>query len=489
MPRPPGIFVSLTTIVPFGSRDLDPFALFTLSHPAQRLRFAWRAFDSPVTHVGFGSEAGAGGTGGSRGGDGPTGGIGGFVRRVNAPCLDAAGRGTSLHPRWFGGIAFDPWSEPAPPWSGYLGSEFHAPAVGFAVGRTSTRITITAHARTNDEAEMRRRLASLAEGVVRCASGGGLDGRDAPHQRDSHEGDPRGSQAMAVRRSDGTRSHRLGVADGIGAPDPILAERLKRAVAAIDDGTVRKVVVAASRTVTVDVADDDVPALARAVAAGAPGCTLFVVSASESNAVWLGATPERLVRVRGHRLWTMALAGTAPRGRDASEDRALGAALLASDKDRREHAAVVDAIRTTLAADPDLDVVAAPAPRLRRLATLQHLETPITARSRTRLDVLDIARRLHPTPALAGSPREAALDLIAELEPDGRGWYGGAVGWIDGTGDGDLAVGIRGILLHDRQATAYAGAGLVAGSNVAAEAREIELKLAAALAPLSAFRR
>ncbi|MCC7018114.1 MAG: isochorismate synthase [Ardenticatenales bacterium] len=480
MPRSTATPLCVTTTVPVGARDFDPYDLFRLAPPTLCPRFAWRAFDEATTYIGYGTEAG---TGDSFvwGGASPIENTRRFVRDLATTCLDDERRTARGRARWFGGFAFDPLEPWGARWTdlAFLGTWFSLPEVQFAVRRGATRITALTW--VQDEAALRTTLATLAEKVIQLSKA-----------RASQA--PRAVDRAARPASDGQPARRgpIDAAGAVGAErpiDPILAGRLSRALAAIDAGTVQKVVVATSRTVPCDIAHGDMPALAGAVASAAPGCTAYLVAppANDVEAVWLGATPERLVRVRGHRLWTMALAGTARRGATTAEDRALGAALLASDKDRREHAAVVDAVRGVLAHVPGLDITVAPEPRLRRLATMQHLETPITARSTSRLDVLDIAHRLHPTPALAGWPRAAALDLIARIEPDGRGWYGGGVGWLDGTGDGDIAVGIRGLLIREGAATAYAGAGIVAGSDAAAEAREIELKLAAAFAPLQAW--
>ncbi len=196
----------------------------------------------------------------------------------------------------------------------------------------------------------------------------------------------------------------------------------------------------------------------------------------DGGRAFVGATPELLARANGRRLETHALAGTAPRGVDAHDDARLGAALLAHDKDIREHRLVVDAI--TAALDPLAEaVVVAGSPRLRRLPGLQHLETAITARLRGGVGLLDVVDRLHPTPALGGQPRAAALAWLARTEPLDRGWYGAPVGWLDVNGAGVAAVAIRSALMTDACAWAFAGAGVVAGSDPAAEWAESALKL------------
>ncbi len=192
---------------------------------------------------------------------------------------------------------------------------------------------------------------------------------------------------------------------------------------------------------------------------------------------FVGASPELLVRVRpGGRLETVALAGTAPRGRTPPEDAALGSGLLHSAKDRHEHALVVEAIRRALA-PLTVALEVPPEPRLRRLPQVQHLETPIRAMLRPGVGLLQVAQALHPTPALGGVPRTAALRFIAAHEPQPRGWYAAPVGVIFPDGTGELAVGIRSALLLGDRAVLYAGAGIVPGSDPDREWAETELKL------------
>ena len=195
-------------------------------------------------------------------------------------------------------------------------------------------------------------------------------------------------------------------------------------------------------------------------------------------AALVGASPELLVARSGERFTCRPLAGSAPRGADPEADRRLGEALLASPKERAEHAFVVEAMISTLGSlGASLEVPAGPV--LDRLAGVQHLATPIAGRTGSRL--LALVAALHPTPAVGGVPREAALGRIAAVEGFDRGWYSGGVGWADAAGDGEVALALRGALLHHDQATLYAGAGIVAGSDPAAEAAETDLKLGAML--------
>lgn len=199
----------------------------------------------------------------------------------------------------------------------------------------------------------------------------------------------------------------------------------------------------------------------------------------------IAATPERLMRRDGDVVTCDALAGTHRIA--ASEDRAqavadAGEALLASAKDRREHALVVQAIHEALADCAEVDAPATPA--LRVLRQLVHLHTPFRARLRAPHHVLALAARLHPTPAVGGTPRALAADWIRTREPAARGWYASPVGWFDLDGNGELAVAIRSGVFAGNRGYLWAGAGIVAGSDPDRELAETELKLRALLGAL-----
>ena len=191
------------------------------------------------------------------------------------------------------------------------------------------------------------------------------------------------------------------------------------------------------------------------------------------DAVFVGATPERLVVRRGDAVEVDALAGSLPR---TADDPAAVAALLSSAKDRHEHALVVtfvaDALRSL-----GLAVTHDATPAVRSLPSVHHLWTPVRALAAPAPDALTLAAALHPTPAVAGAPRDAALRWIARHEPAPRGWYAGAVGWCDARGDGCFVVALRSAVLRGTDAWAYVGAGLVPGSDPTLEWRETEAKL------------
>jgi len=203
-----------------------------------------------------------------------------------------------------------------------------------------------------------------------------------------------------------------------------------------------------------------------------PECRVF--GWQQGDAVFVGASPELLVARQGERFQLHPLAGSAPRGADPDDDRRLGDALLASDKDRREHAVVVeDAVERLGALTASVNRPVEPV--LKRYATVQHLATPVTGTTGAR--VLDLVAALHPTPAVGGAPRAEALAFIAKQEGIDRGWYSGGIGWVEPGGDGEIAVALRCALVRGDHAIVYAGNGIVAGSHPEEELAETRLKL------------
>jgi len=206
-------------------------------------------------------------------------------------------------------------------------------------------------------------------------------------------------------------------------------------------------------------------------------CFAFSVANGRGQS-FIGASPERLLRVQAGRLLTEALAGSSRRGATASEDAMLGAALLRNEKELREHRCVADSISRRLSG-MGLCPEVGERPVLRRLANVQHLHTPIHAALPEGVRLLDVLAALHPTPAVGGSPREKAVPEIRALEGFPRGLYAGALGWLDAHGNGEFCVGLRSALIDGLRTRIYAGAGIVAGSDPAREYAETELKIKA----------
>ncbi|MUV39248.1 Isochorismate synthase [Lentibacillus sp. JNUCC-1] len=202
----------------------------------------------------------------------------------------------------------------------------------------------------------------------------------------------------------------------------------------------------------------------------------YVFAFHFGEACFIGATPEQLVKIDEGLVFSMCLAGTAPRGETPSKDASLADELLNDQKNRQEHDFVVQMIRNSLE-DHCEDIAIPEMPHVRQLKNLQHLYTPVTAKLKQGHDLLQLSEALHPTPALGGVPRDAALAFIREEEKLDRGWYGAPIGWMDSHENGEFAVAIRSGLIRKDQASLFAGCGIVDDSDPEAEYEETLIKL------------
>jgi len=301
-------------------------------------------------------------------------------------------------------------------------------------------------------------------------------------------GDEEGEEAIARvgRRLAGLREAQLPPLDPeptarteISSPHPPgrYEELVARARERIAAGEIEKAVLAREIRVSASAAHDPAPLLG-ALRELFPSCFCFCVGTPE--ATFIGASPELLIRRRGAVAATVALAGSARRSADPAVDDHLGQQLLASAKDRSEHEIVVRRIERALRRLAVWVQAEEPA-ALVKVANIQHLATPVRAQLADARSAIELAGALHPTPAVGGEPSDPALALIAEVESLDRGWYTGPVGWMDAAEDGEFCVALRSGLLRDRVAHLYAGAGIVADSDPAAELAETEVKLEALL--------
>jgi len=278
------------------------------------------------------------------------------------------------------------------------------------------------------------------------------------------------------------------------------------AVARIDDGALGKVVLARQVDVTANRPFVTSDVLSRLLALY-PTCMIFRIDG------FLGASPELLIERRGAHVASHPLAGTIGRSGDLATDEALIAGLLASPKERREHAYVIEGLRRTLG--PVCESLDVPdKPTVLELRNVSHLATRLTGVLSAVPDVpagtnsghargqsqppggepahpglhvpsaLQLVARVHPTPAVGGTPTDEALAYIGEVEGFDRGRYAGPVGWMDARGDGSWAIGLRSAHVDGDHASIYAGVGVVAGSRPVTELEETQLKLQALLAAL-----
>ncbi len=346
-------------------------------------------------------------------------------------------------PHYLGGFAFDPTQPAAPEWSGFPHGQLVLPRVLVRV--SNERALLTASVVIEPGEDWAADCATTIDEIAKL-------------QERSPRAAARGARVVAVDEAPTAAMWREAVA---------------RTADEVRAGRYAKVVLARQQRVTLDGATDVARALRR-LREGYPGAFVFALGAPAG--CFLGATPERLVRLDSREVATICLAGTIGRGATPEEDARLAETLLASTKDREEHAVVVRAIRDALT--PICDEVLLPdTPQIMRIRNLQHLATPVRARLRGDRCILDLVERLHPTPAVGGIPRADALAAIREREGFGRGWYAGAVGWVDAQGDGEFAVALRSALLVPGKAILYAGAGIMGDSNPHWEYTETALKL------------
>jgi isochorismate synthase len=350
-------------------------------------------------------------------------------------------------PMLLGGAAFNPLDEPSHRWwDGFPAARFVVPRYMLAVQGSERWLTVNAV--VDPDTQLERELAAALHGLNMTVFSPSVD--DVAGELSGAPRSPSGAADGSARR---------------------YQDLVRRAREAIRHGNAEKIVLARAMTLAGTFSPERTLEELRRVH---PGCTLFAVRQGAS--CFLGATPEGLVRRQGRTVAVSALAGTAGRGATPDEDARLAADLLASHKDQEEHAVVVRMIRESLA--PVCDQISVPPePVVLRLHTVQHLSTPITGHLRGDTCVLSLVRRLHPTPAVGGFPREAALRFLRQHEGLDRGWYAGAVGWVNHAGDGDFVVAIRSTLLLPKAAVLFAGCGIMADSDPASEYAESCLKL------------
>jgi len=214
--------------------------------------------------------------------------------------------------------------------------------------------------------------------------------------------------------------------------------------------------------------------------------TAYVFAIQRGERFFVGATPERLLHAQAGQIHTMALAGSARRGETGEEDVRIGTELLQSGKNNSEHAIVVETVREALK-NHCTHVHASAVPQLLKLRNVQHLKTSIAGELIPGRCILDIMADLHPTPAVGGFPRNAALEAIRNTEKLDRGWYAAPLGWIGASGHGEFAVALRSGLIDGGKATLFAGCGIVADSDPQAEFAESCLKFQVMLRALGGW--
>ncbi|WP_251330561.1 isochorismate synthase [Haloplanus pelagicus] len=347
-------------------------------------------------------------------------------------------------PRLFGGFAFHDEGGEGSVWDDFPGARFVLPRVQVTETNRGTWLTVNAVGPDATATAVEDRL-------------------DAERERLAALDDPDPATPPDIVARERT------------TPRAAWRDSVETAVERIRAGDLQKVVLAQALDVTLD-RPLSVPDVLARLGSTYPDCYRFLVepTADPDRPSFFGATPERLVSRHGRTVTTGALAGTTGRGDTPAEDDWLAAELLDDEKNVHEHELVAETIRKQLA--PFASSIGTGERRVRRLETVQHLSTPITATLDQDTHVLDLVEALHPTPAVGGLPPERALATIRETEPFDRGWYAAPVGWVDAAGNGTFAVAIRSALARDTSATLFAGVGIVADSDPDREWDEVQLK-------------
>ena len=424
----------------------DPCAAVFASRLASDRWFCWEQPDREFALAGLGVAHEAGSRGEGR------------FEDVADECLRIGGGAVLNEPRglpagagpvWLGGFAFDPDGGSTPTWASLAPASLVLPEISLCRSGGRTFLTVNAVVQPSEDPErlgerLRSRLASLRG--------------DTPLPLL----DPHPTAQAGIRSAQPPREFEAAV---------------EGATTRIAEGEMSKVVLAREVIVSAGAAHDPAGVFG-AMREQFPACFCFCCGTPE--AAFVGASPELLVRRSGASVSTVALAGSTRRSSDPAVDDHLGEQLLRSDKDRREQRIVAERIVRALRPHA-VWVEAAPEPEIVKVANIQHLATPVIAQLAEPRSALEIAGLLHPTPAVGGEPWPAAASAIGDLEGMDRGWYAAPVGWMDATEDGEFCVALRSALLRDREAHLFAGVGVVAGSDPAAELAETEVKLGALL--------
>ena len=381
--------------------------------------------------------------------------------------------------RLYGGFAFAPGPLPGA-WAPFGEAGFVLPARVYAAGagpaddpgqgsKDGGRLAIAVAARDLEEAGADGVVARTRSLLARLA---------APPPTDGGREDPTGREARNGREDGPVTAPEV-----VASSDSMNGEEWAAALSSIREriaaGEAEKIVAARRRALRLAAPADPVAVLGRLAGTAAEARFAF----RRGTATFLGATPERLIAREGLEIRTDALAGSIDADRAGEVERAD--ALRTSHKDAEEHAYVVRAIAEAL--EPLCERLEYPSrPRIQRLRHVLHLQTPFRGRLSRPVPVLELVARLHPTPAVGGTPTAAALAWIEGEEPGARGWYAAPVGWLDRNGDGDFVVALRSALLDGDRAWLWAGAGIVRDSDADAELAETEVKLRTMMDALTA---
>jgi menaquinone-specific isochorismate synthase len=350
-------------------------------------------------------------------------------------------RENGIGPVMFGGFSFDPLKDKTNLWSKYADSLFHIPKYMLSIIKGKTFLTTNIICTPNDDF-------SLFKKVM----------------------DERGEILTYLN------NHYLEKTVNLLETIEIGPERWKKSVDEVvldlKKGPLKKVVLARELRLLFDdiVAAEEV--LGRLFNQQHDS---FIFALESNGDCFIGASPERLVKKKGKDVFSTCLAGSIPRGKTEEEDEVLGEQLLHDQKNLIEHGFVVEMIKEALEESCE-ELILPDKPQLMKIRDIQHLYTPVIGKCHKDTSLLLLVERLHPTPALGGLPKKDAVEKIRQVEELDRGFYAAPLGWVDYNRNGEFAVSIRSALIQGKEASLFAGCGVVADSNSESEYLETGLK-------------
>ncbi|MFD2446531.1 isochorismate synthase MenF [Bacillus sp. CGMCC 1.16607] len=344
-------------------------------------------------------------------------------------------------PTMFGGFSFDPLKPNTDLWSKYPHTLFHLPKYMLSIIEGQTYLTTNILCTKNDDESLAMKVNNERTKLLKQLTEPFFEKENNPYN-------------IEEMNPDGWK------------------ESVKNAVADLQKGTLKKVVLARELRLIFNQVIEVESVLHHLLNEQKKS---FVFAFESNGDCFIGASPERLVKKEDKVLFSTCLAGSTARGKSVEEDDRLGNNLLSDSKNLIEHQYVVDMIRKAME-DFCIELTIPNEPVLMKMKDIQHLYTPVTGISKENTSLLQIVEHLHPTPALGGMPKLQAIEKIREIEEMDRGFYAGPIGWLDTNGNGEFAVAIRSGLIQGKEASLFAGCGIVEDSNADSEYEETNIK-------------
>ena len=351
--------------------------------------------------------------------------------------------GTLSHPKLFGGFSFDPDHQESPPWDSFPAALFILPKIQLVKSKSGFKLTVNEYTIDPNPTKLESFLLSIKSKL----------------------------ESKLITSTFPSIKPQLTRLDSSIQYDSWISQ-INEVLKSIESKSIEKVVLAQSMQATLKLPCIPIN-IFQTLCDQNPGCYHFLFEQLDGTSIF-GATPELLISYNDKSIRTEVLAGSSSRGKTPIDDDVLSQKLMSSSKDQHEHSLVVQTLKSKIESfTKSLNISPQ---KIKKLTTVQHLWTEMSAYSNHDEHILSIAESLHPTPAISGTPLIEAQKIIRSTEPFNRGWYGGLIGWFDAKGNGEFSVTIRSAISNKNKVTLYAGAGVVLNSNPQDEWNEIQLK-------------